>query len=263
MNSELWERLRAFDFDEAGVAFCFSERLARENGWSRDFAQRVVDEYRRFLYLCMEAGHPVTPSDEVDQAWHLHLCYTRSYWEELCDVVLGRKIHHGPTKGGAKEGEKFRDWYERTLESYQIHFGEMPPEDVWPSVAARFRKQSFKRVDLGTAWVLPKQMVKTVASVLLLASILVGCDEGDGSNFIVIGVVGLIVVFVIWLISGGGGGPRRGGRGRKRRDDGSGCGYFFGCGTGCSSDHDGGSGCGSSGCGSSGCGGGGCGGGGD
>ena len=75
----LYDRLLAFQFDPPGVELTFERRLSRENGWSREYARRVVDEYRRFVLLAMEAGHVVTPSEEVDQAWHLHLIYTRSY----------------------------------------------------------------------------------------------------------------------------------------------------------------------------------------
>ncbi len=87
-NNELWQRLEAFELNDSEADFCFSTRLAQENGWSEAFARRVIREYKRFLYLAKSAGHPVTPSDQVDQAWHLHLCYTRSYWNELCANVL-------------------------------------------------------------------------------------------------------------------------------------------------------------------------------
>ena len=66
------------------------------------YTDRVIEEYRKFLYLLASAGHPVTPSDQVDQAWHLHLTYTRSYWEDLCEKTIGKPLHHGPTKGGAE-----------------------------------------------------------------------------------------------------------------------------------------------------------------
>ena len=100
LEVELWQRIAAFEFDPVDAALPFSRRLARDNGWSDAFAQRAVEEYRRFVFLAMVAGHPVTPSDEVDQVWHLHLCYTRSYWEDLCGEVLPRPLHHGPTRGG-------------------------------------------------------------------------------------------------------------------------------------------------------------------
>ena len=122
----VWRKLIEFKFDDPETTLTFTRRLARENSWSPALAERVVAEYRRFLFLTQVAGHPVTPSEEVDQAWHLHLVYTRSYWEELCGKVFGQALHHGPTKGGIREGAKFEDWYERTLASYRAWFGDPP-----------------------------------------------------------------------------------------------------------------------------------------
>lgn len=153
---ELWNRLVALDLDGT-AALPFSHRLARDNGWPTAFAQRVVLEYKRFVYLAATCGHPVTPSDEVDQAWHLHLVYTRSYWDELCGQVLGFALHHGPTKGGAAEGHKFQDWYAATLRSYAAAFGSAPPADIWPPAAVRFGEAPhFRRVNLRGKWLLPK-----------------------------------------------------------------------------------------------------------
>ena len=155
--ADLWARLEAFDLDAIGAALPFSQRLARDNGWSPAFARRVVLEYKRFVFLAATCGHPVTPSDEVDQAWHLHLVYTRSYWDELCGQVLGFALHHGPTRGGAAEGQKFGDWYARTLQSYQDAFGELPPADIWPPAAQRFGDAPyFRRVNLRRHWLLPR-----------------------------------------------------------------------------------------------------------
>ena len=151
----LRERLEAFAIDEPGIALPFTARLARENGWSPAFAARVVREYRRFVFLAVAAGHPVTPSEAVDQAWHLHLVHTRSYWDRLCGEVLGRPLHHDPTMGGPVEAAKFHDWYARTLESYRAHFGESPPPDIWPAPAARFAGAGrMQWVDRGRSLVL-------------------------------------------------------------------------------------------------------------
>lgn len=104
------ERILSFPLDDPGAGLGFSTRISRENGWSRAFTADVIREYRRFLYLSAVAGHAVTPSDAVDQAWHLHLCYTRNYWQELCRDTLGFPLHHGPTKGGRDEEAKYADW---------------------------------------------------------------------------------------------------------------------------------------------------------
>src|SRR5262245_19684625 len=131
-QNQLWRKIEALNLDDASAQLTFTQRLAREIGWSPENARRVVSEYKKFLFLAASAGHPVTPSDPVDQAWHLHLVYTQSYWNDLCREILGRPLHHGPTKGGQTEGAKFYDWYARTLASYQAFFGHPPPADIWP-----------------------------------------------------------------------------------------------------------------------------------
>ena len=111
---------------------------AAGRSWTDAYARRVIDEYKRFCYLAVRAGHEVTPSDQVDQVWHLHLSYSRNYWDEFCPKVLECDLHHGPTKGGAAEAKKYFDWYRDTLESYERISGEQPPEDIWPSPCSRF-----------------------------------------------------------------------------------------------------------------------------
>ncbi|MEM8739760.1 MAG: hypothetical protein AAGG38_14965 [Planctomycetota bacterium] len=150
-------RIMAHRLDDPGAALPFTRRLARENRWTVDFAVRVVREYRRFCYLAVAAGHPVTPSDEVDQAWHLHLLYSRDYWEEFCPNVLGVALHHGPTKGGASEGERFDEQYRRTMASYEAWFGEPPPAAIWPPAEVRFGPRMIGvRVLSREVWVLPR-----------------------------------------------------------------------------------------------------------
>jgi len=157
VHLNLWSRLEAFGLDEPGAGLPFSSRLARERGWTHAETSRVVREYRRFLFLAAVTGHPVSPSEAVDHAWHLHLLYTRSYWQDLCAQVLGFDLHHEPTKGGHDESAKFTDWYVRTLESYRAHFDEDPPSDIWPSPeqkAATHPEQQW--VDRGRYWLVPK-----------------------------------------------------------------------------------------------------------
>src|SRR5262249_13135743 len=135
----------------------FSLRLARENGWSRHYAGRVIAEYKKYCYLALAAGHRVSPSDAVDQAWHLHLIYTRSYWDEFCARVLRRPFHHNPSPGGAEQRDKFRALYAETLVSYRRVFGLAPPDDIWPPPERRYRARTvYRRVDTVSSWVLPK-----------------------------------------------------------------------------------------------------------
>ena len=135
----------------------FTDRLARDNGWTLEYSERVLDEYKKFMLLTVAASHPVTPSDQVDQAWHLHLTYSRSYWQDLCAAVLGKDVHHGPTQGGSKEALKFERWYRNTLNSYQRFFGCPLPNDIWPDPHIRFGQDlHFRRVNTNRYWVFPK-----------------------------------------------------------------------------------------------------------
>ncbi len=117
------------------------------------FAARAISEYRRFLYLAVVAGHQVSPSDDVDQVWHLHLLYTESYWNRLCCDVLAMPLHHHPTTGGASERAKFDAWYRTTLESYRRVFLEDPPADIWPNPERRASgTDRYQRVNTRRSW---------------------------------------------------------------------------------------------------------------
>lgn len=246
-NEELRARIQAFSPDEPGVVFPFSARLARENGWTRGFAERVIEEYRRFLYLAMTAGHPVSPSVQVDQAWHQHLTYTRSYWDELCGRVLGRPLHHEPTKGGGAEGDKFADWYARTLASYRAAFVAEPPRDIWPAPAERFAKEArIVQVSRATHWMirkprLPRRMMTAAAALgaLTLAAACTG-EMGNGDWIFVAVLIGIVVLSARALANpnasrrGGGGCGSCGGGGYSGSDSGGHCGDGGGgCGGGC------------------------------
>ena len=253
----------------------------RENGWPRAFAARAIEEYRKFCFLAVHAGHPVTPSDEVDQVWHLHLTYSRHYWDALCRDALERPLHHGPTEGGAAEDRKFHDWYETTLASYRRFFGE-PPKDLWPASNERFdERHDFVRIDRRDVVTVDRALLKHGAMASLgagalfaVAHALAQADGADASRaglgpWVVLIAIVLVVFFVAAAASRRRKAPN--GRPRKRRsaDGALAAGGVAGCGS--SSKHiDGGSngdgadgaagGCGSSGGGGGG--GGGCGGGG-
>lgn len=162
----LYEKIMDFQIDDGATHFSFKQRLARENGWSDAFAARVIREYKRFIYLMVTAGHPVTPSDQIDQAWHLHLSYTRSYWDRLCRQVIGQSLHHNPTQGGAAERHKFDQWYRRTLDSYQCIFKEPPAADLWPEPSVRFGYDLFfRRINFRNNWVIRKPKLPRFVSL--------------------------------------------------------------------------------------------------
>jgi hypothetical protein len=108
----------------------------------------------------------VCPSEQIDQAWHLHLVYTRSYWNRLCGELLQRPLHHAPSAGGAAEHDKHVAMYERTLASYRRLFGEAPPADLWPPAAQRFGADlQVARVSTAEHFVLEKVALWRLAAV--------------------------------------------------------------------------------------------------
>lgn len=171
----LWAKLSRYMIGPDDAALSFEARLARENGWTPAHAARVMEEYRRFCFLAATGDRPVTPSDAVDQAWHLHLTYSRDYWERFCPDVLGRPLHHGPTAGGAAEERRFFAQYADTLARYEQAFGAAPPADLWPVAACRLRDDPrARRVHPRDAFVIPRPLgvglfLLTCAAMLVLA----------------------------------------------------------------------------------------------
>jgi hypothetical protein len=271
----LWQNIQNFSLDNPGVDFKFSDRLARENGWPPAYALRVIEEYKKFIFLCCITPGGVTPSDPVDQAWHLHLTFTQSYWNDLCRDTLGQQIHHNPTKGGKAEAIKFDGYYTHTNQLYIQTFGTVPPADIWHSNKTRFTDINFRRVNVGRYWLVPKPRNMGQVAILLMLIVAVGlfiqASETTIALGLIVGVIGLVVVAVYK-----GGDDDSYDNNKRKKDGDSGCGgdadgdYNTGhSGHSSHSDHGGSHGCsghsgcgsGCSGCSSSGCSG--CGGGGD
>ncbi|MFI0848383.1 glycine-rich domain-containing protein [Mesorhizobium sp. IMUNJ 23232] len=137
-DPDLFARIDAYAIGPADTELSFASRLARENDWSDGYAAEVIGEYKRFIYLiCISAGS-LTPSRDVDEVWHLHLTYSRDYWERFCRDTLNRDLHHTPTEGGPTEAGKFYDLYNDTLRSYEAEFGVRPQLQIWPDPKFRF-----------------------------------------------------------------------------------------------------------------------------
>ena len=173
-NDPLWLSLLGYVIGPPDADLPFAARLARENGWSTIHAGHVLREYRRFCFLAVTEPDAMTPSDAVDQAWHLHLTYTRDYWERFCPEVLGRPLHHGPTAGGLTEQARYHEQYARTLQSYERVFGEAAPPTIWPSGAQRLIDDPrARRVHPRDAIIIPRWMAwVALASIVSLLCIL-------------------------------------------------------------------------------------------
>ena len=183
-------RVDAYAFDRPEEAVTFTARLRKQTGWSQRRAARAVVEYRRFVILAVAASHTVSPSHDVDEVWHLHLTETRRYWGEFCTEVLGKPLHHDPSRGGGEEDAQYHALYLRTLDSYQRLFDEPAPVDVWP------------RPKPSLVWRARSAVVRlrSIPALLLLA----GCAVFDSSQPGAIQgpqfIVGYLVLVVLGLI---------------------------------------------------------------
>lgn len=153
----LARKIADFQIGPQDVALTFNQRLMRECLWDAVYADRVAVEYRRFLYLLAISDQELTPSEAVDAAWHLHLSYTRSYWDELCGEIIKRPLHHNPTKGGEGEEHRFRQAYQRTFRLYWHIFDEAPPGDIWPDEDSRFAQAGeMRNVSAAQYYLIPR-----------------------------------------------------------------------------------------------------------
>ncbi|WP_276482826.1 glycine-rich domain-containing protein [Paraflavitalea pollutisoli] len=234
-DSPLWSKLEAYSPDNPNDALTFSQRLARENGWSPHLTERVINEYKKFLFLCTISPHPVTPSDEVDQAWHLHLVYTKSYWNDLCRDILQKDLHHTPTEGGPSERQKFFDLYEATLQLYRLTFNETPPDDIWPPSEIRFSHNHFVRTNTSTHWLIHKPAWKRNyhGIWLILAGIVLAWLFSNFGVFVLLGFVGFVILTPNRNRQGGSGCSGGCGGGCAGSDSHSGCSGDGGCSGGC------------------------------
>jgi hypothetical protein len=155
-HQDLHSQLMALRFDDS-----FLPRLLRETGWTIEQCDRTLQEYRRFLFLHRTANHTVIPSQMVDKVWHLHLLYTRSYWEDLCHNILKTPLHHHPGSATGDQRNFFWGNYEATLKSYETTFHHCPPADIWPEPARQFAHPKNK----PDHWQIPKPKLPKLPSI--------------------------------------------------------------------------------------------------
>ncbi|MGJ3245304.1 MAG: glycine-rich domain-containing protein [Elainellaceae cyanobacterium] len=154
-QKDLYARICEFELDDPSAVFPFSAKLAWEYQWTAIYTYRAIQEYKKFMLLAAIADEELSPSTVVDRVWHLHLLYTRSYWDEFCGKVLNKSLHHFPGLGGVEEGLKYYHQYCRTLEIYQNYFG-TPPADIWNQPKFKSEGALFQWIDRRRCWIISK-----------------------------------------------------------------------------------------------------------
>lgn len=71
-------------------------KLNKEKTLPFDLIDEAVREYRRFMILVAHGYNNMAMcSPDVDQVWHTHILFTKSY-ATFCQEVFGRFVHHQP-----------------------------------------------------------------------------------------------------------------------------------------------------------------------
>lgn len=130
--ADRWQKVESFEIDDPTAKEPFSFVLCDKMFWSKELAEHVIVEYKKFMLLCsMFPERNITPSVDIDTVWHLHLLYTRSYFR-FCNDALGCAfLHHEPSKGGDEQESFHENSYDKTLQTYSEVFGYEAPESVW------------------------------------------------------------------------------------------------------------------------------------
>lgn len=133
------------EVDAFEVPSFLAERIARIHSVPRDFAEGLIREAKRMLYLCTISKASVAPSDRVDWAWHEMIMFTKFY--KTYAEFIGDFIHHVPnpppevdekeetwdhiqqTLGKPRKGS---DTYMQTKANYAKYFGVAPDPLYWP-----------------------------------------------------------------------------------------------------------------------------------
>ena len=130
----LWLKLNLMGTQGAQSMAPFMDLVQKQMGMSSEMSARVIEEYRKFLFLAMRAGHQVIPPGAINDVWMLHMQNAQNYWENLGKMIAERPVASGID---AKSFAGMGDAWAATLKSYEAIFGTKPPMDIWGQSAAQ------------------------------------------------------------------------------------------------------------------------------
>jgi uncharacterized protein DUF1399 len=129
------QAIQALDLDPIKLKLMDAEE---GQGWSREYADRMETDYKRFLTLLVKfPQETIAPTKDVDKFWHGHILDTMKYAED-CERVFGYFLHHFPYFGmrGADDAADLRAAAANMHAIYEREFGEsMPASSAWCTAA--------------------------------------------------------------------------------------------------------------------------------
>ena len=98
------------------------DKISKATGVAHESAGTLLNETIKYLFLVGHSRSRLTPSIQVDLAWHEFILFTKVY-EEFCMHHFGHFIHHHPGESDRNNQMQFV----RTLEYYKEYFGTPDP----------------------------------------------------------------------------------------------------------------------------------------
>ncbi len=192
-----------FKFSTNAERQLFFKKMSDLYGWSETFCERALIEYKRFICLAATSGKRVVPSRIVDNVWHMHLTFTKSYWHDLCRDTIGKDIHHNPSQADAESKSRDLSGYLNTLDLYRTTFGAEPAHDFWPEPGVYAQKTRNRKL-----W------LPVIGATTLLAACSTLSDFDGPAIFSFFVALIVLFVFISGMRSSTG---KRKGRAKKRR----------------------------------------------
>lgn len=97
-------------------------RLQDKMKLSREEAEELFADMKRFLFLAATVSEPLAPTERIDEAWHNFILFTKDY-QWFCREHFGTFIHHipvGPDDIFSRDGSIMG----RTIQAAQEVFGD-------------------------------------------------------------------------------------------------------------------------------------------
>ena len=137
--ANMWEKINeSFGGTDASTK-AFADKISRKHNWTKAFALKAVQEYKKFIFLGVIGEFHVTPSKFIDVVWHEHILFTNAY-NDFCKEIIEYRFEHYPELINLDtETEIYNAQYIKTLELYLSEFEKLPPADIW--VVTKFEKE--------------------------------------------------------------------------------------------------------------------------
>lgn len=133
-NPEHLRRINLLDeIDFTAVAKkAASEALKRGENLSDEYVERGILALKQYYVIAIldpANGHAVSPM--VDQFWHAHMLFSKSY-EDHCKAIVGEYMHHAPLDNdNLEQTQKAKALYIYTMESFDKVFRRVDRK-FWP-----------------------------------------------------------------------------------------------------------------------------------